>query len=132
MCYVHVYSDKHGKSHFSERDLPMEERDVAPPADPALASDELPVSGLRVMRLPPGWYGEWHPSPYRLWMLVLSGASICEVSSGERRTIRAGEIYLLEDTEGRGHLSMNAGDEDLVIAIARVEDHPVQPGGVDR
>lgn len=124
MRYIHAYNDEDGESHFVERELEMSEQDVAPPADPALTSSNLPVDGMRIMRLPPGWHGEWHPSPYRLWMLVLSGSSVCEVSDGERRTTRSGDFYLFEDTEGRGHLSWNPGDEDLVIAIVRVASKP--------
>ncbi len=120
MNYVHIYHDEQGETHFADRELEMTERLVAPPADPAVVSQDLPVEHMNVMRLRPGWYGTWHPSPGRIWMLVLAGSSLVEVSDGERRSTQAGDVYLCTDSVGKGHLSMNAGDSDLVIAIVTI------------
>ena len=58
MNYTVIYHDQHGETHFADRELDMAERAIAPPADPALASAELPVSAMSLVRLPPSWFGD--------------------------------------------------------------------------
>ena len=52
---------------------------------------------------PPGWVGEPHPSPIRMWIFVLQGQMRFEASNGEVRDIAAGDGLRLEDTSGVGH-----------------------------
>ena len=55
----------------------------------------------------PGYDYDWHPAPQRQFIALLDGAIEIEVSDGERRTFRGGEVLLLEDTAGRSHRTRN-------------------------
>jgi uncharacterized cupin superfamily protein len=47
----------------------------------------------------------WHNAPCRQFVLMLQGSVEIEVSTGTRRTFYSGDILLVEDTTGRGHVS---------------------------
>jgi quercetin dioxygenase-like cupin family protein len=48
---------------------------------------------------------DWHPAPRRQYIINLVGAMQITASDGEKRIIGAGEVILVEDTKGKGHLS---------------------------
>jgi hypothetical protein len=116
--YIHLCCDEQGESYVADREMEVTERDYAPPAPPLGVSPTFPTKNFHVISLPPGWYGDWHPVPQRQWMMVLSGATAVEVSSGEHRSVAVGTVALLEDTRGRGHRSWNTDDDDLIVAVA--------------
>ena len=51
----------------------------------------------------------WHPAPRRQYIINLDGGVQITASDGEARTIGAGEVVLVEDITGKGHLSKSVG-----------------------
>lgn len=47
----------------------------------------------------------WHPAPRRQYIVNLDAGVKITASDGESRFIKAGDIILVEDTHGKGHLS---------------------------
>lgn len=116
---VRLYSDSSGQSHFGDLRVGLMSRDFAPPAPP-LDVTEVVEARHGFLRAPPGWFGDWHPTPARQFMCILSGAMEVAVSDGETRRIVPGVILLLEDTEGRGHATRVVSDEAAVLVFAQV------------
>ncbi len=48
---------------------------------------------------------DWHPAPRRQYIINLDAGVEVTVSDGETRVIGAGEVFLVEDVTGKGHLS---------------------------
>ncbi len=48
---------------------------------------------------------DWHPAPRRQYIVNLDGGVEITASDGEKRVIGAGEVLLVEDVSGKGHLS---------------------------
>ncbi len=48
---------------------------------------------------------DWHPAPRRQYIVNLDAGVKITASDGESRFIAAGEVILVEDTTGKGHLS---------------------------
>jgi len=48
---------------------------------------------------------KWHPAPQRQVIVLIKGRCESKVSSGETRQFGAGDVVLLEDTEGRRALA---------------------------
>ena len=46
---------------------------------------------------------DWHCAPARQLIVLLDGAIEIEVTSGEKRAFRGGDVLLVEDVTGRGH-----------------------------
>ena len=122
MDYVRIYTDSSGETHFEDVEVAFEEVDFAPPAPPVGLSSFTPATQWAFFSLPPGWIGDWHPTPRRQIFFYLSGKAGAEVSDGEVRHFGQGSATLVEDTTGKGHRSWTIGDEPLVLAVVQMPD----------
>ncbi len=120
--YVRVYADAAGESHFEDVEVELTSRDFAPPAPPLYLSEVVPATGFAFVRLPAGWYGDWHPTPRRQIFFYLAGEVEGETSDGERRRFGPGSATLVEDTTGKGHRSWVVGDSEVLAAVAQLPD----------
>ena len=111
MKCVRLYSDSTGASHFGDEELTFTLVDFAPPAPPISVSSAIQSEGAIVISSPVGWEGTWHPTPQRQYFVCLTGQLQVEVSDGEMRTFGPGEVVLVEDTWGKGHVSRVVGEE---------------------
>lgn len=120
LTYQRLYPDAAGVSHFARLNIEVSLREFAPPAPPFSVSALAPASRHGFLQLPRGWFGELHPSPLRMWIIVLSGEMEFEAGDGERQRIAAGSTLLLEDTVGIGHRSRVLGNAAAVLAVIHV------------
>jgi len=99
--HIHnLYTDANGESHF--RDIEIE---WAEERRGSKLSKRLPATGI-IFRETVGEYNlDWHPAPRRQYIINLDAAAKLTASDGESRIIGAGEVILVEDTTGKGHLS---------------------------
>ena len=71
-------------------------------------SARLPATGI-IFRETAGDYDlSWHPAPRRQYIINLDGGVQITASDGEARQIGAGEVILVEDVRGKGHLSKSS------------------------
>ena len=68
-------------------------------------SKRMPATGLIFREVPPTYDLDWHPAPRRQYIINLDNGVQITASDGESRRIGAGEVLLVEDTKGKGHLS---------------------------
>ena len=95
-----LYADADGETHF--RDI---EIDWAHDGPGGRMSERQPATGV-IFRQTPGDYDlDWHPAPRRQYIINLDAGVEITVSDGETRVIGAGEVLLVEDTTGKGHIS---------------------------
>jgi len=50
---------------------------------------------------------DWHPAPRRQYIINLDAGVKITASDGESQVIGTGEVILVEDTTGKGHLSQH-------------------------
>ena len=122
MKYVRLYSDSTGASHFGDEELKFTLADFAPPAPPISVSDAIQSEGAVVISSPAGWEGDWHPAPQRQYLICLTGQLQVEVSDGEERTFGSGEVILVEDTWGKGHVSRIVGEERCYAVVVPLKE----------
>jgi hypothetical protein len=118
--YVRLFTGNDGVSRFEELQAWLEERDFAPPAAPLLVGTVGEVSGsfLLVAGLH-GWRGDVpHPTPRRQVFCVLEGRVRVTVGDGASREFAPGDLLLLEDTWGEGHVTTFLSDRVVVAATA--------------
>ena len=95
-----LYVDDQGETHF--RDVAVEWKTEGPGGK---LSATQKATGI-IFRETPGSYDyDWHPAPRRQYIINLDAGVRITVSDGEVREIGAGEILLVEDTSGKGHIS---------------------------
>ena len=97
-----LYEDENGESHF--RDIEIEWAEAT--ATGHLGAP-IPVSALIFRETKPDYDLDWHPAPRRQYIINLVGGVQLTASDGEARIIDAGEVILVEDISGKGHLSKN-------------------------
>jgi hypothetical protein len=68
-------------------------------------SERLPATGVIFRETPATYDLDWHPAPRRQYIVNLDAGVEITVSDGETRVIGAGEVLLVEDVTGKGHLS---------------------------
>ena len=120
MKYVTIYTDDDGDSHFKDVEVGFELVDFAPPAPLIGLSDFVSASRIVFFKTPSGWYGDWHPTPKRQFFCCVSGEIEITASDGEKRIFRSGDIFLLEDTTGKGHRSEIISKKDFIAAVTQL------------
>jgi len=120
MKYIRIYADPAGESHFKDVEVEFQETEFAPPAMPLNVSSFSLATECGFITAPPGWYGDWHPTPQRQFLFYLAGQAEVGVSDGEVRTFGPGDILLVEDTTGKGHVSRVVGSAEVLNAVVRL------------
>lgn len=101
-----LYVDSSGETHF--RDIEVEWAQDLPGGK---LSKRLPATGV-IFRQTAGDYDlDWHPAPRRQYIVNLDAGVEITASDGETRVIGAGEVILVEDVTGKGHLSKAVGGQ---------------------
>jgi uncharacterized cupin superfamily protein len=98
MRITRVYSDGNGDSHFGEIEISL--GDSGPIGR---LSERLPVNSIIFRENDAGYDYDWHNAPEKQYIVLLDGEIEIEVSDGEKRIFRSGDVIFVEDVEGRGH-----------------------------
>ena len=102
-----LYADESGESHF--RDI---EIDWTEDRGYSQLSEKLPTTGIIFRRTIGDYELDWHTAPRRQYIVNLDAAVKITASDGEVRIIKAGEVFLVEDTFGKGHLSASVDGKE--------------------
>ena len=104
---LHIYASEDGESHM---------RDVLVSAD----AEGIPNTSLKMNVYKPKKI-DWHTVPMPWFTINMTGDIEVEVSSGERRVIKTGDLVFLDDTHGKGHLTKPLTDDitNLFIGVPK-------------
>jgi hypothetical protein len=118
--YVRLFASDDGASHIEDLETELEQRDFAPPAAPLSVGVLGEATGsFLLVAGPGGWHGDVpHPTPRRQVFCVLAGRFRITVSGGASREFDPGDLLLLEDTWGEGHMTQFLSDRVVVAATA--------------
>ncbi len=122
VTYHRVFADAQGGSHLDTVTVEQRLATAAPPAAPFYVSADGPASMYRFYSFEPGWIGELHPAPTRQFLALMSGAVEVETTDGTIRRLGPGDLVLLEDTSGRGHVTRNIGDGYATFLVVPVPE----------
>lgn len=100
MKITRLYVDAKGETHFEDREIPYESETPG-----GKTSRRFPATGIIFRETSPAYDYDWHNAPRKQYIINLDAAVQITVSDGETRTIGAGEVFLVEDTTGKGHIS---------------------------
>lgn len=93
-----VYATPDGESHFASVEIPLHDA-----GEIGMLSEGIPSRQIIFRENAPTYSYDWHHAPQRQYIVLLDGEIEIEVSGGERRRFRGGDILLVEDTSGKGH-----------------------------
>ena len=89
-----------GKSHFRDSEIDWVEQRRG-----SKLSKRFPATGVIFRETEAEHNVDWHPAPRRQYIVNLDAGVKITASDGESRFIAAGDVILVEDTTGKGHLS---------------------------
>lgn len=114
--YLRIYADEQGCSHFETGTIVLDAKNYAPPAPSLNTSTTEPADKSVFLELPVGWYGDWHPTPVRQWLILMTGECEFEAGDAEKVIRKAGDVVMLDDLTGKGHQTKVLGDVPVRIA----------------
>lgn len=120
--YTRVYTDDEGETHFDDIPVELVSVNFAPPAPALNLSEFFEAKNYGFVSAPPGWFGDWHPTPKRQVFVYISGTMEAKVSDGEVRVFGPGSVTLVEDTTGKGHTSRVIGNQEVNAVIIQLEN----------
>lgn len=97
-----VYSNSNGDSRFEDISIPLEDT-----GEIGKLSAGLPVTSIIFREVEPSYDYNFHNAPQKQYLILIDGEIEIETSLGEKRQFKAGDVLLLEDTEGKGHRTRN-------------------------
>ena len=96
-----LYTDENGESHF--RDIEVEWAGVD--YTNSKYTDIIKVSGMNIRLTDGDYHVDCHTAANDVYVINLDAPSEIVASDGESRVIGVGEMLLLQDTTGKGHMS---------------------------
>lgn len=97
-----LYSDPNGDSRFEDISIPL-----ASAGEIGKLSEPLPAKSIIFREVEPTYDYDFHNAPQKQYLILIDGGIEIETSLGEIRQFQAGQVLLLEDTEGKGHRTRN-------------------------
>jgi hypothetical protein len=105
--HVHnLYCDANGESHWRDITIDWESDNGH-----SKMSARLPATGVIFRQTAAEHDRPWHPAPRRQYIINLDAGVELVASDGEARVIGAGEVILVEDITGKGHLSKSVNNK---------------------
>jgi hypothetical protein len=105
--HIHnLYCDANGQSHWRDLDVAWENE-----GPEGKTSARQVANGIIFRQTQAEHDRPWHPAPRRQYIINLDAGVELTASDGESRKIGAGEIVLVEDTSGKGHLSKSINNQ---------------------
>ena len=97
-----VYSDSNGDTRFEDISIPLKDA-----GEIGKLSEGLPVKSIIFREVEATYDYNFHNAPQKQYLILIDGGIEIETTLGEKRQFTAGDVLLLEDTEGKGHRTKN-------------------------
>lgn len=121
--YTRIYSGDDGLSHFEDLDFEYDELAAAqtPVARGVSAASASPgnVKGAVFRRFALGNSSK-HTAPRKQYAVVLTGSLVIQTGDGEERQFGPGQVLLMDDTTGEGHLTTFGHEEPCKFMIVHL------------
>jgi hypothetical protein len=125
LSVTHLWADASGVSHFRDEKLSFE---AATPENPTAGTTSrtnpdpealvsLPLrgaTGATFLYLKRAAIEDWHRAPRRMYLIPVQGMSEVTAGDGEVRRFGLGQIVLMDDLTGKGHVTRAVGNVDHI------------------
>ncbi len=100
MKITKIVSDKEGTTSFIDVEIPLLDS-----GDIGKLSKSFPVKKIIFRETEEDYDYNWHNAPEKQFVIMLEGGVEIQTGNGEKRVFQGGDIILVEDTTGKGHIS---------------------------
>ena len=111
-----IYVDEHGHSYFGQAELVQH-------GDPQrrVQAANQDVRYWQMRQIKPGHFIDFRPNIVPQFVAVLSGKLALTVSNGETRHFTRGDMVLLQDMTGQGHVTRTLGHEPCTTLVITLQ-----------
>ncbi len=111
--YAVLYADAFGVTHFRDEVLPWYSSSTT---DPTVVwrTDYQDATDVGFLRLLPEYDNTWHSAPRKQFLVIMQGIVEVQAGDGHKRRFEVGEVLLVTDTEGPGHLTTVVSETDTI------------------
>lgn len=117
MKATRLFTKDDGKSAFADFEIEIQDAGQI-----GRLSETYPVKGLIFRETSEDYDYDWHNAPARQFILMLDGAVDITTGEGETRRFGTGDILLVEDTTGQGHISRAVDGKMRKSVFVTLED----------
>jgi hypothetical protein len=118
MDHLRIWADEAGESHLERVTTPREVTPAEPGGAELWVSEPHAADRLQfVTVIAQGQQPDWHCGPRRQWVVFLDGWVRITTSDGDSEQLPAGSVVLVEDLDGRGHVTEHEPGERRVLVI---------------
>ena len=107
VVYHRLYTGPDKKAHLEKLEMK---------ADPDNVFRAMPITGAELRWIEGGAPATWHNAPRRQYVIQLRGRAEIEVPGGNKIIQGPGDILLVEDTTGEGHI-MRVTEDRLSLSL---------------
>ena len=100
MKIIWLYTGNDGESHFEDIEVPLEDEGSI-----GRLSTPQKATGVIFRETAEDYDYDWHNAPQRQYIIMLDAGVEITVGDGTKRVINQGDVLLVEDTTGHGHVS---------------------------
>ena len=111
-----IYTGSDGESHFDDIVISLRDRGAL-----GKRSEPIKATGIIIGEWDAGYTIDWHTASHRQFVISLEGEGEVEVSDGTKRRFRPGDIFLAEDTMGKGHLSRGLKNQPRKVVFVTLD-----------
>lgn len=97
-----IYTDAFGESLFEDIEIPLNDS-----GEIGFLSEAQKADTVVFRKVTEQYDYNFHNAPARQYIILLDGIIEIKNSLGEKRTFKAGDVLLVEDTHGKGHKTKN-------------------------
>jgi hypothetical protein len=97
-----LYTDGNGDTRFEDIVIPLKDA-----GEIGKLSEGLPAKSIIFREVDASYDYDFHNAPQKQYLILIDGGIEIETTLGEKRRFQAGEVLLLEDTDGKGHRTRN-------------------------
>ncbi len=123
MRIARIHADGDGLSHFTDGEVPLASLGLFAGFPPFQVTRLVGANPVKLFATPAELrVADWHTAPERQFAVSLNGWVEYETGDGMVRRFNPGEIVLVEDTTGRGHITRFDVGEQWFLHIPVPDD----------
>lgn len=120
--YVTLVGTPDGGSRFTDVEVGLAHPMVGPRRSRVAVSPPLPGTQATFVALPDGLVEiPPHPAPRRQVLVIVEGVAEIETSDGATRRFGPGDVVVVEDTEGAGHITRTVSSPVRALVIPMMD-----------
>jgi hypothetical protein len=117
MKVTRIITDNNGISKFKDIEIPLFDSGKI-----GKLSERFPVKDIIFRETDEDYDYDWHNAPEKQFIIILEGGVEIQTGDGNTRVFQGGDVLLVEDTEGQGHISKSFKNQKRKSIFVTIEE----------